>query len=180
MMNKLRKGLVIAAMAGLVFSVNAPATQVAAATKSYTTSVQSTTAKKGSTFNCGNLKYKVTGNNTVTCTGFKNNKVSAKSCTIPSTVSCYGKTYKVTGVANNAFSNCNSLKSVNIANSCKSIGTNAFSGCGNLSKVNLGNGVNTVSKNAFANCGNLNKVNCANKISNLGSNCFGGAKVCFK
>ena len=156
-MNKLREGLVIAAMAVLVFSVNAPATQVAAATKSCTTSVQSTTAKKGTTFNCGSLTYKVTGNNTVACTGFKNSKSKAKSCTIPSTVSCNGKTYKVTSVANNAFSNCNSLKSVTISNSCKSIGKNAFSGCSNLSKVNLGNCVKTVSKNAFANCGKLNK-----------------------
>ena len=58
MMNKLRKGLVIVAMAGLVFTTNAPATQVSAATKSCTTS---TTCKTGSTFNCGNLKYKVLG-----------------------------------------------------------------------------------------------------------------------
>lgn len=176
MMNKLRKGFVIAAMAGLVFSTNAPAVQVSAATKNCTT----TTVSAGKTFNCGNLKYKVTGNNTVTCTGFKNKKSTAKSCTVPSKVSCNGKTYKVTQIANNAFSNCDSLKSIKVSNSCKTIGANAFAGCDSLTKVNLGNCVNTVSKNAFSNCGSLNKINCSNTISNLGSNCFGGAKVCFR
>lgn len=177
MRNKLRKGFVIAAMAGLVFTMNAPATQVSAATRSFTTS---TTSKTGSAFNCGNLSYKVTGNNTVTCTGFKNRNSSAKNCTIPSSVSCNGKTYKVTKVANNAFKNCDSLKSVKISNTCTTIGKNAFSGCDSLSKVNLGNAVNTVSNNAFANCGNLNRINCSNSISNLGSNCFGGAEACFR
>lgn len=177
MMNKLRKGLVIAAMTGLVFSANVPATQVSAATKSYTTS---TTAKTGSTFNCGNLQYKVTGKNSVTCTGFKSSKANSKSCTIPSSVNCNGKTYKVTKVANNAFKNCDNLQSIKISNSCQSIGSNAFAGCDSLSKVNLGNRVNSVSKNAFANCGNLNRINCSNTINNLGSNCFGGAKLCFR
>lgn len=178
MMNKMKKGFVIAAMAGLVFSTSVPVVQANAATK--TCASTSKVCNIGTTFNCGNLSYKVTGKNTVTCTGFKNKKVKATSCTIPSSVTCNGKKYKVTKVANNAFKNCDSLKSIKIADSCKIIGSNAFSGCDNLTKVNLGSAVNTVSKNAFANCGKLNKINCSNKIANLGSNCFGGASACFR
>lgn len=178
MMNKMKKGFVIAAMAGMVFGTSVPAVQVDAAVKSCTSTSQVSNA--GTNFNCGNLSYKVTGKNTVTCTGFKNSKVNAASCTIPSSVTCNGKKYNVTKVADNAFKNCNSLKSVKIADYCKTVGSNAFAGCDNLSKVNLGNAVNTVSKNAFANCGKLSKINCSNKIANLGSNCFGGASACFR
>ncbi len=180
MMNKLKKGFVIVAMASMVLTTNGQTTQVSAATKSCTTTVSTKNCAVGTTFSCGNLKYRVTGKNSVTCTGFKNNKANRTSCIIPSSVTCKGNKYKVTNVANNAFKNCDSLKSIKVSNSCKTIGTNAFAGCNNLSKVNLGNCVNTVSKNAFANCGNLNKINCANNIKNLGSNCFGGASVCMR
>ncbi len=180
MMNKLKKGFVIVAMANMVFATNSQTTQVSAATKNCTTTVSTKNCGVGTTFNCGNLKYKVTGKNSVTCTGFKKNKSKQTSCTIPSSVVCNGTNYKVTNVANNAFKNCDNLKAIKVANSCKTIGSNAFAGCKNLSKVSLGNCVNTVSKNAFANCGNLNKINCASGIKNLGSNCFGGASVCLR
>lgn len=139
-MNKLNKGLVVVAMAGLVFTTNVPSVQVSAASKSCVTSncnksnscttkkdnCSNSTYKTGTTFNCGNLCYKVTGGNTVACTGFKKGCSNATSCTIPSSVTCNGKTYKVTQIASNAFSNCKNLKVVNCPKSIKSCGTNCF------------------------------------------------------
>lgn len=126
------------------------------------------------TFTSGKLCYQVTGNNTCTVTGLKKSCNNATSCTIPSKVTCNGKTYKVTAIANKAFCNNDSLKTVKCANSVKTVGTKAFYGCDNLKNVSLGN-CNTVKSNAFGSCTSLNKINCATKVSNLGSNCFGSA-----
>ena len=122
-MNKLKRGLVIVAMAGLVFVGNVPTTQVSAATKSCTTVSANCV---GTTFNCGGLNYKVTSNNTVTCTGFKKSNSKATSCTIPSTVTCNGTTYNVTKVASNAFSKCKNLKKVNCSSKISKLGKNCF------------------------------------------------------
>ena len=127
MMNKLKKGFVIVAMAGMICSVNGIATEVSAATRNCAT----VTAKKctvGKTFYCGKLKYKVTGKNSVTCTGFRKNSKSAKSCSIPSKVTYNGKTYKVTKVANNAFLNCKNLNRINCSNQIANFGSNCFGG----------------------------------------------------
>lgn len=126
------------------------------------------------TFTSGKLCYQVTGKNTCTVTGLKKSCQNATSCTIPSSVTCNGKTYKVTSIANKAFCNSDNLKTVKCANSVKTIGTKAFYGCDSLKSVSLGN-CNTVKANAFGSCTSLNKINCTNKISNLGSNCFGNA-----
>lgn len=154
MINKLKKGFVIAAMAGMVFTANEQAVTVSAATKNCAATVTSKNCGVGTTFNCGNLKYKVTGKNTVTCTGLKNKKSTQSKCTIPSTVTCDGKKYKVTSVSSNAFRNCKNLKSVCVPNTVNSIGSTAF-----------------------ANCSGLNKIYCSKTIAQSGSN-FCGNAVC--
>lgn len=127
MMNKLKKGFVIVAMAGMICSVNGPATEVSAATRNCATAVAKN-CTIGKTFHCGKLKYKVTGKNSVTCIGFCKNSKSAKSCSIPSKVTCNGKTYKVTKVANNAFSNCKKLNRINCSNQIANCSSNCFGG----------------------------------------------------
>lgn len=123
MMNQLKKGFVIVAMAGLVFAGNVQTTQVSAATKSCTTASANCV---GTTFSCGGLKYKVTSKNAVTCTGFKNSNSKATSCTIPSKVTCNGTTYNVTKVASNAFSKCKNLKKVKCSSKISNLGKNCF------------------------------------------------------
>ena len=49
--------------------------------------------------------------------------------TIPSTVNYGGKTYDVTSIGESAFWYCESLTSIDIPNSVKSIGNNAFVNC---------------------------------------------------
>lgn len=62
-------------------------------------------------------------------------KPAKKSCTsadIPKTVKISGKTYKVTGIAANAFKGCSKLEEVEIGENVKTIGKKAFYGCKKL------------------------------------------------
>lgn len=58
---------------------------------------------------------------------------------IPDEIITSDGNFKVIGVANNAFLNCNSLKSVIIGNNVSSIWNGAFSECSNLESVTIGN-----------------------------------------
>lgn len=82
--------------------------------------------KKGTVFTVGALKYKVTkaGEYVFVC-GTKSKNV--KSLTIPATVK-YGEiTYKVTGIAKNAFKNCKKLKTITVQSlTLKSVGAGAL------------------------------------------------------
>lgn len=62
------------------------------------------------------------------------NKKSA-SVQIPATIKIDGKSYKVTGIAANAFKGNKKLKSITIGKNVRSIGKNAFYGCRNLKKI---------------------------------------------
>jgi hypothetical protein len=113
-----------------------------------------TPAKKGTTLTVASkkLKVKVTSskasNPTVAVVGTTNKK--AKTITIPATVKVDGITYKVTGIADNAFKGSKKLTKVTIGKNVTKIGKNAFSGCKNLKKLTITAGkLKTISKNAF-------------------------------
>ena len=93
------------------------------------------------------LTYKVTGKNTVSCTGIQNTKKSKIS--VPNTVTYCGVTYKVTGIAEKAFAKKTKLKTVVVGNNVKTVGTRAFYGCKNLKRITLGTGLTTVEEQAF-------------------------------
>lgn len=84
-----------------------------------------------------NGKYRIiTTNNKGGSVEYKSpiNKKST-SAQIPATVKIDGKSYKVTGIAANAFKGNKKLKSVTIGKNVKTIGKNAFNGCKNLKKI---------------------------------------------
>lgn len=99
--------------------------------------------------------------------------------TIPETVTVDGVSYKVTGIANDAFANDNDITAVSIPENIVTIGDNAFSGCSNLTAIYIGaidntngakgqrnamylnsTGAMTIGANAFANCSKLKTVYC--------------------
>ena len=61
--------------------------------------------------------------------------------TIPSYVTYYSATYKVTEISIGAFQNCGGLRRITIPNSVSRIGNNAFSGCNNLNFQEYDNGL---------------------------------------
>lgn len=81
------------------------------------------------------------------------------------------QTVKITSgdsISSYAFTDCNSLMSVNIGDSVSSIGNYAFSGCGNLTSVTIGNGVTNIGLEAFSGCYDL-KYNVKDNLKYLGN-----------
>ena len=91
-------------------------------------------------------------------------KSTSGSLTIPETVSNKGISYSVTGIGNQAFSDCSSLTSVTIPNSVTSIGDCAFEYCSGLTSVTIGNSVTGIGNQAFWNFYHLQKITVLNPI----------------
>lgn len=92
--------------------------------------------------------------------------------TIPSYVTYYSDTYKVTEISIGAFQNCGGLRRITIPNSVSRIGNNAFSYCTGLETVIIesANEQLQIKKNAFEKCPNLKSITCEAKIPPLCEN----------
>lgn len=82
---------------------------------------------------------------------------------------CY-TSYDIIG--NDAFSGCNSLKSVNIPSSVIEIGASAFSHCNSLESVNIPSSVTAIGYGAFSDCGSLINVNIPSSVTQIESGVF--------
>lgn len=104
-------------------------------------------ARVNTCFRVGNLKYRVTANQVVTCYGTTNSRVTKIS--IPSTVRYNGVTYRVTSIWANAFKKRSRLTTVSIGHNVSVIGKNAFYKCKKLKKVTIGTGLTQINPGAF-------------------------------
>lgn len=104
-------------------------------------------ARVNTCFRVGNLKYRVTANQVVTCYGTTNSRVTKIS--IPSTVRYNGVTYRVTSIWANAFKKKSRLTTVSIGHNVSVIGKNAFYKCKKLKKVTIGTGLTQINSGAF-------------------------------
>ena len=82
----------------------------------------------------------------------------------------------VTGIGNEAFRDCTSLKGVTIPDSVTSIGYNAFLGCTSLTDVTIGSGVTSIGSEAFKNCTSLKGVTIPDSVTTIGSSAFKGCE----
>ena len=80
----------------------------------------------------------------------------------------------VTTIGNKAFSDCNSLTSINIPNSVTTIGDWAFASCDSLTSINLPNSVTTIGNWAFEGCNSLTNINIPNSVTTIGNSAFNG------
>ena len=104
-------------------------------------------ARVNTSFRVGNLKYRVTANQVVTCYGTTNSRVTKIS--IPSTIRYNGVTYRVTSIWANAFKKKSRLTTVSIGHNVSVIGKNAFYKCKKLKKVTIGTGLTQINSGAF-------------------------------
>ena len=120
---------------------------VTPAVKPNDTPAPPSSARINTCFRVGNLKYRVTANQVVTCYGTTNSRVTKIS--IPSTVRYNGVTYRVTSIWANAFKNKSRLTTVSIGHNVSVIGKNAFYKCKKLKKVTIGTGLTQINPDAF-------------------------------
>lgn len=99
-------------------------------------------------FNAINCVNATTYNNNVPIPAFENSSL---------TTVVFGKEVKI--IPDNAFSNCKSLKNIQIPDEVKQIGTKAFYNCSSLPSVTIPENVTSIGGLAFAGCDNLATLN---------------------
>ena len=80
----------------------------------------------------------------------------------------------VISIGNSAFSYCSGLTSVSIGNSVTSIGFRAFEGCSALKSVTIPNSVTSIDYRAFSDCSGLTSVTIPNSVTSIEQEAFSG------
>ena len=104
------------------------------------------------TFDDGELRYQVTGADTVEVIGFLREPSSSvlTRLFIPPTVVHKSQTYRITSIGESAFAGCTSLMSITLPDSLKTIGDSAFKDCIEIESVDLPEGLKTIGDSAFS------------------------------
>ena len=113
-----------------------------------------------------NLKYEI-NNNEVIITGYNGEPTDIN---IPSSI----ENLPVKGIANNAFTNCTSLKSIIIPDSITNLGEAVFMRCTSLLKVTLSSSIKTISANLFNGCTNLTDITIPKGVTKIDGGAFDG------
>lgn len=77
----------------------------------------------------------------------------------------------VTGIAGEAFINCNALTNVTIPNGVTSIGSGAFKNCG-LTSLDIPNSVKYINNNAFGGCSELTSITIPQSVTQISEKAF--------
>ena len=85
----------------------------------------------------------------------------------------------VKSIGDGAFYLCKSLQSITIPNSVTSIGDVAFSWCESLQSVTIPNSVTSIGDGAFSLCESLQNVTIPNSVRSIGNHAFRGCNICF-
>ena len=117
------------------------------------------------------LQFEVSG---TTAMVVKGDYSKLDSAFIPSKVKIDGSVYTVTGIANNAFSNCKNLTYVKVSGGVANIGIATFSYCENLETVVLGEGIEKISSSLFNGCASLSDINIPASVTEVDGSAFEG------
>ena len=111
------------------------------------------------------FSYMVKNDDTCLITGYTGTSTKIE---IPSTIDGY----VVTSIGDYAFSNCDSLKSIEIPNSVTTIGDCAFYDCFRLQSIVIPNSVTTIGDYAFSDCDSLKSIEIPNSVTTIGIYAF--------
>ena len=84
---------------------------------------------------------------------------------------------EVTAIGDNAFKNCDTIKSIVIPNTVKSIGSYAFKACTGLTDITLPEGLETIENYAFASCTRLSSLNMPSTLKSIGAHAFDSCRL---
>ncbi len=76
-------------------------------------------------------------------------------------------------LSEDAFTNCESLKKVNLSNRLREIPSAAFNGCSSLSSITIPNSVKSIGDFAFARCSALGVITIPSSVTFIGEYAFG-------
>lgn len=127
------------------------------------------TPKKGKIYSVGKLNYKVMSSTEVSVTGTA--KVTG-TISVPATVTIIGKVFKVTSVADEAFTGNLDIINVRFGNNVKDIGRLAFYKCTNLEEVRFGKNVLYIRDGAFSRCEKLGNTLLPQNVRRIGTRAF--------
>lgn len=82
----------------------------------------------------------------------------------------------VYGIADYAFADCDSIRSVMGLNRASIIGNFAFAGCSRLSAVSLNPNLDTIKESTFISCGSLTDVSLPSRIKSIGNRAFANCR----
>lgn len=82
----------------------------------------------------------------------------------------------VISIGNDAFSDCESLESVTIADSVITVGSYAFYDCVSLESVTIGNSVTSIGNDAFEYCESLESIIIPDSVASIGEYAFYGCE----
>ena len=104
-----------------------------------------------------------------------NYSASSKDIVVPEKVKDYkGNEYIVTAIDNKAFEKYeNSLRSISIPGSVKTIPSELFQNFSALEEVTLNEGIKTIGTSAFQNCTKLKEIVIPDSVESLGARAFG-------
>lgn len=103
-----------------------------------------------------------------TCTIVEYTDKTVKNLTVPSRI----LGYKVTGIGDTAFSDCDQLVSIELPDEITEIGELAFQRCDQLSSIQLPDGLTKIGAAAFSGCNSLTTVEFPSGLQDIGNYAF--------
>jgi len=91
----------------------------------------------------------------------------AGNITIPSSVTYNSKTYSISSIGSNAFSECSGLTSISIPSSVTTIGGFAFMDCTSLTTLTIPNSVTSIESYALDGCDGLTSITLSSSLTTL-------------
>ncbi|WP_281714396.1 leucine-rich repeat domain-containing protein [Allobaculum stercoricanis] len=129
------------------------------------------------TFDDGELRYQVTGADTVEVIGFVQDREYVESLTIPSTVEYDNQTYYITNIGQSAFEGCKRLEEVSfdrLDNKIETIGKSAFKYCSSLRDISFYSfdNIKTIEESAFEGCREISSIDFPTSLETIGNSAF--------
>ena len=96
----------------------------------------------------------------------------ADDVVIPATVEHQGVAYRMTGIAEKAFANCEQLRSLVIPEGVRTIPARMCAWCYDLETVTLPSSITSIGDEAFSNCTSLTAVSIPDGVEEIGESAF--------